>query len=85
MHLYTGDNADTFRYSGRAWPQMGFVDLLHLINPCISTNARRFFSPAEEGRTVHGGKHADLQFGLDVRGPFKFRLEVRKDWLRHIH
>ena len=51
MHMYTGDNADTFPYSGRAWPQMGFVDLLHLVNPYISTNARSFFlCPAEEGR-----------------------------------
>jgi len=36
---------------------MEFVDLLHLINPCISTNARRFFprrkrdAPFIEGNT----------------------------------
>ncbi|HTG45662.1 MAG TPA: type II secretion system protein [Verrucomicrobiae bacterium] len=49
--LYTPDNRDGFPYSGRDWPQMGFVDLLKLINPYISTNARSFFlCPAEKGR-----------------------------------
>ena len=49
--MYTGDNRDEFPYSGRDWPQMGFVDLLKLLNPYISTNGRAFFlCPAEQGR-----------------------------------
>ena len=34
--LYTSDNRDQFPYSERDWPQMGFVDLLKLLNPYIS-------------------------------------------------
>ena len=49
--LYTSDNLDQFPYSGRDWPQMGFVDLLKLLNPYISTNARSFYlCPADQGR-----------------------------------
>jgi prepilin-type N-terminal cleavage/methylation domain-containing protein/prepilin-type processing-associated H-X9-DG protein len=49
--MYTGDNSDQYPFSGRDWPQMGFVDLLKLINPYISTNNRGFFlCPADEGR-----------------------------------
>jgi prepilin-type N-terminal cleavage/methylation domain-containing protein len=49
--MYTGDNRDGFPYSGRDWPQMGFVDLLKLLDPYISTNGRAFFvCPAEQGR-----------------------------------
>ena len=49
--LYTTDNRDQFPYSGRDWPQMGFVDLLKLVNPYISTNSRSFYlCPAEKGR-----------------------------------
>ena len=49
--LYLSDNADQFPYSGRDWPQMGFVDLLKLYNPYISTNSKSFFfCPAEKGR-----------------------------------
>ncbi|MDB6038173.1 MAG: hypothetical protein JWM99_2014 [Verrucomicrobiales bacterium] len=49
--MYTADNQEGFPYSGRDWPQMGFVDLLKLINPYISTNGRTFFMcPAEQGR-----------------------------------
>ncbi|HTI70940.1 MAG TPA: type II secretion system protein [Candidatus Limnocylindria bacterium] len=49
--LYLSDNNDQFPYSGRDWPQMGFVDLLKLYNPYISTNSRSFFlCPAEKGR-----------------------------------
>jgi prepilin-type N-terminal cleavage/methylation domain-containing protein/prepilin-type processing-associated H-X9-DG protein len=49
--MYTADNQDGFPYSGRDWPQMGFVDLLKLIDPYISTNNRGFFfCPAERGR-----------------------------------
>jgi prepilin-type N-terminal cleavage/methylation domain-containing protein len=49
--MYTGDNRDQFPYSGRDWPQMGFVDLLRLLNPYISTNARSFYlCPADAGR-----------------------------------
>ena len=49
--LYTSDNRDEFPYSGRDWPQMGFVDLLKLMNPYISTNARSFYlCPADKGR-----------------------------------
>jgi prepilin-type N-terminal cleavage/methylation domain-containing protein len=49
--MYTADNSDGFPYSGRDWPQMGFVDLLTLINPYISTNGRAFFlCPSDRGR-----------------------------------
>src|SRR5688572_29893616 len=49
--MYTADNSDAFPFSGRDWPQMGFVDLLKLIDPYISTNGRAFFfCPAERGR-----------------------------------
>ncbi len=49
--LYLPDNRDIFPYSGRDWPQMGFVDLLKLLNPYISTNARAFYlCPADAGR-----------------------------------
>ena len=49
--MYASDNQEAFPYSGRDWPQMGFVDLLKLINPYISTNGRTFFMcPAEKGR-----------------------------------
>ncbi|HRI16870.1 MAG TPA: type II secretion system protein [Verrucomicrobiota bacterium] len=41
--MYTGDNQDRFPFSGRAWPQMPFVDLLKLFNPYISTNNRAFY------------------------------------------
>src|SRR5262245_43360560 len=41
--LYTSDYGDSFPYSGRAWPQMPFVDLLKLFDPYISTNARGFY------------------------------------------
>ncbi len=49
--MYLGDNNDQFPFSGRDWPQMGFVDVLKLYNPYISTNARSFFlCPADQGR-----------------------------------
>lgn len=49
--LYTGDNREQFPFSGRDWPQMGFVDLLKLINPYISTNGRSFYlCPSDKGR-----------------------------------
>ncbi|MFO1460625.1 MAG: prepilin-type N-terminal cleavage/methylation domain-containing protein [Verrucomicrobiota bacterium] len=49
--LYTSDNRDQFPFSGREWPQMGFVDLLKLVNPYISTNSRSFYlCPADKGR-----------------------------------
>jgi prepilin-type N-terminal cleavage/methylation domain-containing protein len=49
--LYTSDYRDQFPFSGRDWPQMGFVDLLKLLDPYISTNNRSFYlCPAEKGR-----------------------------------
>ena len=49
--LYSPDNREQFPYSGRDWPQMGFVDLLKLLDPYISTNSRSFYlCPAEKGR-----------------------------------
>jgi prepilin-type N-terminal cleavage/methylation domain-containing protein len=49
--MYLTDNKEQFPYSGRSWPQMPLVDLLILLNPYISTNARAFFRcPADEGR-----------------------------------
>jgi prepilin-type N-terminal cleavage/methylation domain-containing protein len=51
MTMYTGDNREQFPASGRAWPQMPFVDLLKLLDPYISTNNRAFFRcPADRGR-----------------------------------
>ena len=49
--MYASDFRDQFPYSGRDWPQMGFVDVLKLMGPYISTNNRGFyFCPAEKGR-----------------------------------
>ncbi|MFM7816435.1 MAG: type II secretion system protein, partial [Verrucomicrobiota bacterium] len=49
--MYSSDFRDEFPYSGRDWPQMGFVDVLRLLNPYISTNSRSFYlCPAEKGR-----------------------------------
>ncbi|HAB17300.1 MAG TPA: type II secretion system protein [Verrucomicrobiota bacterium] len=49
--MYTGDSRDQFPFSGRDWPQMGFVDVLKLMNPYISTNNRSFYlCPADKGR-----------------------------------
>ena len=51
MAMYTGENNEQFPYSGRDWPQMGFVDILKLFDPYISTNARAFYlCPADRGR-----------------------------------
>jgi len=51
LAMYTGDNNDRFPYSGREWPQMGFVDILKLLDPYITTNARAFYlCPADRGR-----------------------------------
>jgi prepilin-type N-terminal cleavage/methylation domain-containing protein len=49
LALYTGDHADRFPFSGRAWPHMPFVDLLKLFNTYVSTNARGFYlCPADK-------------------------------------
>ena len=49
MALYTSDHSERFPFSGRAWPQMPFVDLLKLFDPYISTNARAFYlCPADK-------------------------------------
>jgi prepilin-type processing-associated H-X9-DG protein len=49
--MYANDNQEAFPFSGRDWPQMGFVDLLKLIDPYIATNNRAFFlCPADKGR-----------------------------------
>ncbi len=51
LNMYTGDNREQFPHSGRAWPQMPFVDLLKMLDPYISTNNRAFFlCPADRGR-----------------------------------
>ena len=53
MAMYTGDNYDEFPFSGNAFAQMPFVDLLKLISPYInnSTNNGNFFRcPADAGR-----------------------------------
>jgi prepilin-type N-terminal cleavage/methylation domain-containing protein len=51
MNLYTSDNFERFPYSGRAWPQMPFVDLMKLYNPYLSTNGGGAFylCPADKG------------------------------------
>src|SRR5881409_4258234 len=49
MALYTSDHSERFPFSGRAWPHMAFVDLLKLLDPYISTNARAFYlCPADK-------------------------------------
>lgn len=49
--MYTADHRDQFPYSGRGWPQMGFVDILKLCDPYVSTNNRAFFRClADRGR-----------------------------------
>ena len=49
--MYTSDSRDLYPFSGRDWPQMGFVDLLKLLDPYISTNSRSFYvCPADKGR-----------------------------------
>ena len=51
LAMYTTDNREQFPYSGRGWPHMGFVDLLKLFDPYISTNNRAFFRcPSDRGR-----------------------------------
>jgi len=48
--LYVGDNNDTFPFSGQAWWQLPFVDVLRLTDPYISTNNRSFYRcPADRG------------------------------------
>ncbi len=50
LAMYTSDNADRFPFSGRAWPQMPFVDLFKLLDPYISTNGAAFYlCPADKG------------------------------------
>ena len=57
--LYTADNRDAYPFSGKAWPQMAFVDLLKLLNPYISTNGRAFYvCPADRGRGFN------IEFGV---------------------
>ena len=49
VHLYTGDNADKFPFSGNGWPVNMMVDYLMLYNPYISTNSRALFlCPADK-------------------------------------
>ena len=49
--MYTGDHNDQFPFSGRDWPHMGFIDLLKLFDPYVTTNARAFYlCPADRGR-----------------------------------
>lgn len=49
LALYTSDHAERYPFSGRAWPQMPFVDLLRLLDPFISTNNRAFYlCPADK-------------------------------------
>ena len=51
LNLYSGDNAEKFPFSGRAWPQMPFVDLLKLFDPYLSTNSYGFYKcPADKGK-----------------------------------
>ena len=62
--MYTLDNRDAFPYSGRDWPQMGFVDLLKLIDPYISTNSRAFFLCPRSAVHCRKWRH------VDARGAF---------------
>jgi prepilin-type N-terminal cleavage/methylation domain-containing protein len=50
MAMYTSDNKELFPCSGNAWPQMPFVDLLHLYAPYIPNNTNNgqfFLCPAD--------------------------------------
>ena len=50
LALYTSDHNDRFPFSGRAWPQMPFVDLFRLLHPYISTNGAAFYlCPSDRG------------------------------------
>ncbi len=63
MAMYTGDNRETFPYSGRGWPQAPLVDLLRLENPYISTNNRAFYRcPAERGSGFNYQLYAKFGF-----------------------
>ena len=51
LAMYTTDNAERFPFSGRAWPQMPFVDLWKLFDPYIGTNGASFYlCPADLGK-----------------------------------
>jgi prepilin-type N-terminal cleavage/methylation domain-containing protein len=48
--MYTGDNKDMYPYSGNGWPQLPFLDLLHLYAPYIANNSNNgnfFLCPAD--------------------------------------
>jgi type II secretory pathway pseudopilin PulG len=48
--LYTSDDSEKFPYSGRARPQMPFIDLFKLFQPYINTNGSAFYlCPADKG------------------------------------
>src|SRR5262249_4900345 len=50
LAMYTADGAERFPFSGRAWPQMPFVDLWKMFDPYISTNGASFYlCPADQG------------------------------------
>jgi prepilin-type N-terminal cleavage/methylation domain-containing protein len=51
MNMYTIDNRDQFPFSGRAMPEMPFVDVFTLLNPYIGTNAGSAFfrCPSDRG------------------------------------
>ena len=51
LAMYSNDNNEKFPFSGRAWPQMPFVDLFKLFNPYLSTNSYEFYKcPADKGK-----------------------------------
>jgi len=51
MNMYTTDNRDIFPYSGRDWPEMGFVDFEKLFHPYLNTNSFAFYlCPSDVGR-----------------------------------
>lgn len=50
LAMYTSDSAERFPFSGRAWPQMPFVDLFKLFDPYVSTNGASFYlCPSDKG------------------------------------
>ena len=53
LAMYTSDNKDAYPFSGNGWPQLPFVDLLHLYAPYIANNTNNgnfFRCPADEGK-----------------------------------
>jgi len=54
VHMYVGDNKDTFPYSGNGWPTTMMVDYLLLFNPYLPTNSKAVYLCPTDTRPVPG-------------------------------